>query len=127
MEPLDPGAFVIKSQQVIDDKFMEVHKEEGLSPDRDPVLILPLLVTDGIFYDPDHKLCIFRVKIITAAFVILKESLAAFDPVLIGYPLSGYTVPGVIENDVPVLELTHSASPMLYPGRWSVSVPGPLL
>ena len=127
MESLDPGAFVVKPQQVIDDKFVKIHKEEGFSPKRDPVLIFPLLVTDGIFYNPDHELCVFRVKIITAAFVILQESLAGFDPVLIGYPLSGYAVPCVIENGVPVLELTHSSSPMLYPGHWSASAPGPLL
>ena len=70
MESLDPGAFVVEAQQVVYDEFMEVHKEEGLSPERNPVLILPLLVTDGIFYDPDHKFCVFRVKIITAAFVV---------------------------------------------------------
>ena len=96
---------------------MKVHKQEGTPSKRHPVSIFSLLVTNRVFYNPYDKLCIFGVKIILSAFIVVQKSLTCFDSVLIRDSFSRYAVPGVVESGVPVLKLTHLISPMLCPGR----------
>lgn len=96
---------------------MERHKKKRCPPQRCSFFILSLLVTYGIFYDADYKFRVFRIKVISPAFIVFHKSLTCFDPILIRNPLAGNTVPGIIKNNIPVLIFTHLISPELYPVR----------
>ena len=103
MEALDICPGVVEAEKIIDYEFMKRLKQERHSSKRSAVQCFALLVTDSLFDDLDHELCVLWSEVEIRSFQICEESFNSLFQFLARNLTSAPDRFAVFKDDRPVL------------------------